>query len=240
MPSSLRLHDGEVHLWRARLDVDAGELSRLSRLLPRGDVERAERFAAVLARSRYTAARGMLRLLLARYLETDAADLVIVDDARGKPRLEDPGSQWLRFNLSHSQDLAVFAIVRDRAVGVDVEYLDQRISTDEIARRHFSPAEQRALAELQGDEGRRAFFSLWTLKEAYVKATGAGLQDALPELPLGDDDGVARSVMDVDPSGRQRHWVLQPFHAAASFAAAAAVEGVAAAIPRTAEWLTIA
>ena len=92
----------------------------------------------------------------------------------GKPYLvSEPG---IHFSLSHSGDWAVCAI-SDHPVGVDIEWCDP--NRRDIASRFFHKDEIRYLNSLPPYARTDAFYSLWTLKESFVKSTGRGL-----DLPL--------------------------------------------------------
>jgi 4'-phosphopantetheinyl transferase len=132
-------------------------------LLPSSDLRRAE-----LEGARWAAARAGLRGILGEYLGEDPAGLRIRDG--GKPRLEPPAP--LRFNLSHSGDVAVVAVATEREVGVDVERVEER-DVERLARRMFLAAEQAAVAE--ADDALLAYHQHWVAKEAFAKATGKGL-----------------------------------------------------------------
>jgi 4'-phosphopantetheinyl transferase len=79
------------------------------------------------------------------------------------------------FNLSHTRDLVVAAVASHGAVGVDVEKIEQTKADFDLARTYFAPAEVEILRRAPPREQAACFFRLWTLKEAYLKATGAGL-----------------------------------------------------------------
>ena len=77
------------------------------------------------------------------------------------------------FNVSHSQDLAVYALCLDAELGVDVERLRAIANVKSIAEEFFSPQENAVLARMKATT--EAFFHCWTRKEALLKAVGAGL-----------------------------------------------------------------
>jgi len=81
----------------------------------------------------------------------------------------------VRFNLAHSADAALIAIAHDREVGVDLERIRHDVESLKLAERFFSPDECERLRHLPDDEANRLFFTLWTCKEAYLKAIGTGL-----------------------------------------------------------------
>lgn len=180
--------------------------ARLAQLLPSSDLRRAEREGA-----RWAHARAGLRRVLAGYLGEDPVALRIRD--QGKPRLE-PKSP-LRFNVSHSGDVALIAVATEREVGVDVERIDERRDVESLARRTFLVGEQAALGE--ADDPLIAFHRHWAAKEAFAKATGKGLRSMRsfevsldgPEGPhlmhVGNDRAEARrwslSLLDSVPEG---------------------------------------
>jgi len=169
----------EVHVWRIELLPSPGVLARLGRHLSPDERRRAERFRFERDQRRFHAARGALRELLGGYLDAEPERLGFAEGAHGKPELAAPGGSGLRFNLSHSGELALCAVARGRELGVDIEQARELADAEAMARRFFSAAENAALAALPDAERLGAFFRCWTRKEAYLKAVGAGLLQAL-------------------------------------------------------------
>ncbi|MFI5268721.1 MAG: 4'-phosphopantetheinyl transferase family protein [Chloroflexota bacterium] len=221
----------ELHLWRAPLDVDPSLLARLAACLSLGELERSARLRQDLDRTRFIAARGWLRMLLARYLESAASGVKLTEGPHGKPRLAS-GPGWLRFNLSHSDRIAVYAVARDREVGVDVERLRSVFPIAEVARHYYSPRELSDLATLPERNRSRAAFDCWTRKEAYLKALGVGLAEGLAEFDVMVRPGERVRMHDswADRAGG-RQWSLDSFDAGPGYAAAVAVEGDGCSIP---------
>ncbi len=124
----------------------------------------------------------------------------------GRPELIDTGR--ISFSLSHTDDLVACAVSGSGIVGMDVEPDRGRADSHAIAERFFTPAEARTVRE-QGDG---AFVRLWTLKEAFVKATGEGLRRPLDSFQFALDpvkletggDGQAWRFAQLKPS--PVHW----------------------------------
>jgi 4'-phosphopantetheinyl transferase len=185
-PIDLRLSHGEVHVWRAALDVPPAYLQSLERVLAAEEVYRAQRFRFERDRGCYVATRGTLRILLGRYLRTDPADVRLGYGKHGKPALAaQPGEGRLRFNVSHSGELALLAFARDREVGVDLEKMRPIPQMDQIAQRFFTAREYAALHKIGLDQRLGAFYCCWTRKEAYIKAKGEGLTIPLDSVDVG-------------------------------------------------------
>jgi 4'-phosphopantetheinyl transferase len=91
-------------------------------------------------------------------------------------------------SLSHTDDVVLFAIARDRLVGVDVERLAADIDPDLLAPRVLHPDEARAMHGFTGEAQRRAFLRVWCRKEAALKVTGIGLLDDLTTLSVMSND----------------------------------------------------
>jgi 4'-phosphopantetheinyl transferase len=198
----------EVHIWQTELDLGRHELGDLYAYLSTEERGRADRYRHDRDRVRCIAARGWLRYLLGSYVGGNPRALVFVQDENGKPRLGGVTGDWLRFNVSHSEGTAVYAVACGREVGVDVERVRDDVPV-EVVRRFFSETEQDALAALPAGLQLRGFFECWTRKEAYLKALGVGLS------------GLARSDADA------ANWSLHSVDAGPGFAAALAVAGSA-------------
>ncbi len=226
-PKTLKLERDEVHVWRASLDLEASSIQSLQETLCVEEQQRAERFHFQKDRDRFIVARGLLRALLSRYLGEEPGHLRFVYNQYGKPALSEAYSKEpLCFNLSHSHGLALYAVTQNRNLGIDLEYIRTDFPYEEIAERFFSPQENAVLRTLPLNMKHEAFFTCWTRKEAYIKATGKGLS-----LPLDQFDVslIPREpAMLLSIAGNQQaacHWSLQELIPVPGYVAALAVEG---------------
>ncbi len=157
-------------------------------LLAEDEVKRANRYYFPRHKRRFTIARAMLRLILSRYCNASAAQLVFDQGHHGKPFLL--GAPQLQFNLSHSEDMALLAVGSEFQLGIDLECFAGR-PYEGIGRQMFSNAENQALFNTPPPLKPLAFFHLWAQKEALIKACGLGLsyptqQFDVPALPSTD------------------------------------------------------
>lgn len=171
----LALAEQEVHVWRADLDRAAHTLTQLTQLLSPDEQTRAHRFRFAVDRRRFIIGRGLLRTILSCYLPLAADRLTFAYGPHGKPSLSNAGSQTLSFNMSHSNQIALYTVTRDRQVGIDVECIRSLQDMDQLAQRFFCPREAVRLQQCAAEQRQELFFRLWTCKEAYLKATGEGL-----------------------------------------------------------------
>lgn len=218
------IDSGSVHLWWEVLDVSEDRLEKLFALLSGEEQERSGRFVYSVHRRRFVAARAMLRLLLGSCLEIPPRDVAIASDERGKPCLENSGTESsLCFNLSHSRGVALFGLALNRRIGVDVEKIAGRRDTDRIARRFFTAREAGKLSAASGSDRLELFFRYWTIKEAYLKATGEGIS-RLGSVEVCLDEKEGCSILDKDFTAAKR-WTIRPVWLRAAYAAAVAFEG---------------
>ena len=187
------------------------------------DDERARQrsFVSPELRRRFGAARAGLRTLLGRHLDLDPRRLAFSANDFGKPRLAGDGQ--IHFNLSHCEERAVLAISDTAEVGIDLER-ERPIEHIDLAKRYFHPNEVTAITASPDEaEQRRAFFLVWTLKEAVVKALGTGLSTPLDSFEVAI--GVSMPRLAIAPEGAPRTWWL---HAAMAdgYGRALAVPGV--------------
>jgi 4'-phosphopantetheinyl transferase len=177
---SLPISADEIHVWSASLERPREVVADHRRLLAPDERQRADRFRFERDRSRFIVGRGVLRILLGRYLGLSPEEVSFRYGAFDKPHLAHPGP-W--FNVSHSGPVALYALSTGGELGIDVELDDADFAQERIAERFFSPAEVKVLRSLPESAQPRAFLTCWTRKEAFIKARGDGLS-----LPLDSFD----------------------------------------------------
>ncbi len=217
-PPDLVLGGDEVHVWRADLaDLEAVDaVAPAAGILTPDERERAAHVQPEGTRRRFVATRAALRHILARYVDATPQAIRFAYGADGKPTLA-AGSGHLQFNLSHSDTLALCAVTRDRAVGIDVERIRSSVRIDGIAARFFPAAEAAALRALPERPRLEAFFASWVRKEAWIKATGKTIWRGLGDAARLSTDGSW-----TDAFGR---WQQVAVDAGAGYAAALVVAG---------------
>jgi 4'-phosphopantetheinyl transferase len=182
---AVELNDDEVHVWLVNAGAKDIPQDGLATSLSEDEKERAARFKFAKDRRLYVAGHAALRSLLADYLRVAADTIHFVSGPHGKPAIASPlAGGGLEFNLSHSHEVALVAVARQRAVGVDVEFVKREFSFDDLARRFFTTKEVAALFELPQPLQCEAFFKCWTSKEAFLKAKGTGLSGKLDEVGI--------------------------------------------------------
>lgn len=218
----------ESHVWYVAPEqvTNASLLAAYRTLLSASERERNARYVFERDRRADLITRALIRTTLSRYYPAvPPAAWAFTPGPFGKPSIvRPPGCPDLQFSISHTDGLVVCLVGVGRDVGVDVENTARSSDIDEvtIAARYFSPSEARAVRSASRTERPDRFFGIWTLKEAYVKARGLGLQLPLDRFSVsigGVTAGVGDASIDVAQSAAiafgpeieddPHHWQLQ-------------------------------
>lgn len=189
-PQRPRLGRGRVHVYLADLTAQADD-----GVLSAEEAARAARFAFDADRRRYAAAHAVLRRILARYLGCAPAEVLYDLGPQGKPALAGGG---LEFNMSHCGDLALYAVTQGREVGVDIERMRPEVGRELAGAGFLTPSETGELLALPEAERPKAFFTVWTRKEACLKATGKGLSTPLNAFSVWPQPDPPFHVVDLE------------------------------------------
>ncbi len=217
------LTEGEVVIWSASLEPGEFWLDRFRSVLSTDEVDRADRFRFEKHRRRFTAARGILRFLLAAQTGTSPESIRFGYETHGKPFIEGA----IRFNMSDSGPFAVYAMTLGKEVGIDIEQIREIHDAGALARRFFAPGEAEIILRTETDQ-RSAFFTCWTRKEAYIKARGEGLSMPLDSFEVSIDPAERPRLVSaaIDPAEVTR-WSMDAFTPATGYIAAIVIEGSA-------------
>jgi 4'-phosphopantetheinyl transferase len=162
--------------WVASDSADAATLAAWHATLEAAEQARAARFQFEHDRRAYIAAHALARAMLSGAVPLPPPAWRFTIGRAGKPEIDPSlGVPWLRFNLSHTRGLVACALARRDDLGLDVEDLSRREASPGLAERHFAPAEVALLAAAPPAARHETFLRIWTLKEAFVKATGDGI-----------------------------------------------------------------
>lgn len=213
----LSLEMERVDLWLVSTEVVAPDGLDACRALMSEEERRRERaFRFDGDRWRHVISRALVRTVLSRYVVKDPSAWRFSSNRYGRPEVseeQDP-HRVLSFNLSHTRNMIALAVRGSLAVGVDVETTPQPGLSIDLAERFFAPTEAAALSRVRGDDFDRSFLEYWTLKEAYIKARGAGLSIPLSDVSfdLSLPSSVRMTIASAlhDSSTRWRCWLLHP------------------------------
>jgi 4'-phosphopantetheinyl transferase len=232
----VRVGAHEIHLWCTFFDEisDAALLSDYRCILTAGELEQERRFYFERDRRRYLITRAMVRTVLSRYAPVAPREWRFRENAYGKPGIDNDAdaARRISFNLSHTHSAILLAVADGVALGVDVENVQAREVSADLAAGFFAPDEVAALSALPADRQQLRFFEYWTLKESYIKARGMGLSIPLDEFSF---EFPAENAIRIHIAGTQNdlpsRWHFWQFQLAAEYLAALCVERVGAICP---------
>ena len=221
----LGAREAHVHVLRSDVLADLSEaelLSRYGHLLSPAECDKQRRFVFEDKRREYLLTRTFVRTVLSRYARVDRRNWRFAANRHGRPFITNPmiGTP-LEFNISTTQGFIVCLVAAIPQVGIDAEFKSRPTRYLEIADRFFSPSEAAALKLLPIAAQRDRFYAYWTLKEAYLKARGGGLNITLDSFSFDLDQReialtFAESVHDEADAWQFAHWALSGEHTCAA------------------------
>jgi 4'-phosphopantetheinyl transferase len=185
------LCDNEIHIWIVQLD--RCPINDSWHLLSANEQNRAGRFRFDVDKARFANGRSALRRILGRYLGAPPKSLRFRYNAHGKPELSE-SPEAIHFNVTHSREIALIALVRNIPIGVDLEAVRNDLSIGDLAEGVLSRRELERFRSTPRDAQQLEFFKTWVVKEAFLKAIGKGLSVAPKSL---EADSLPARLIDV-------------------------------------------
>lgn len=224
----LTLSNDDVHVWCVSLQQPIPIIEQLACLLSADEKDRAARYYFEHLQNSFIVARGMLRILLANYLELQPAQIELTYLPAGKPHLSENLKKSIFFNLSHSHELVLYAFSPNRNVGIDIEHIRPIEDLGSISENNFSATENFELKTLPSEKILEGFFNCWTRKEAYIKAIGDGISFPLQQFDVSLKPGDPANLLRVRGNAREaQRWCMYELHPADDYVGALVVEGSA-------------
>ncbi len=192
--------DESADVWLIKVSEYLSLLRTYAAFLQPDEMARANRYLRKEDHDRFIISRASLRLILSKYNGQQPEAITFGFEQNRKPYIQ--GSN-IQYNLSDSGDQVLIA-VSWQPVGIDVEYIKPAFLYNTILPLNFNQSEIDFINE--ADSSNR-FFTLWTRKEAILKATGIGLTDHLKQIPA------LEGCYDMDGSliATQNNWKLWSF-----------------------------
>lgn len=220
----LTLATNEIHLW----SVDPKSIQQpellyaYSQLLSPEETTKQQRFRFEKDRHSALITRAFVRDLLSYYADVSPADWVFAKGLKDKPEIVNPPLP-LRFNISHTDNLIICAVMLNDDIGCDVENTKRTSDVLSIAKHAFSNVEVNDLLTQPTMLQISRFFDYWTLKESYIKAWGLGLSIPLKDFSFTlperhqqedhdciDDIKLSFAAHRIDDANIWRNWLFYP------------------------------
>jgi 4'-phosphopantetheinyl transferase len=210
------ISNNEVHIWRINIRQNLSLLNQFKALLNPAELVRAGKYLQRKDHDRFIVSRGAQRIILGWYLNTPAQQIEFVLGDNKKPYLFSEDGNPFHYNLSHSRDWIILAIATSQ-VGTDVEFIDETFKFQDILPDNFSKEEA---AYINQGNSKESFFTLWTRKEAILKATGQGLGEHLQITPVLNGEHPLHHTL----TGANKNWILNSFNIQPGYISCVVVE----------------
>lgn len=215
---------GEVHIFIVDIAQAKVPASDFLACMSPEEKKKADAYRFYADRERFVVARGILRTLLGDVLSVNAGSITFETAPTGKPKLsiQHGITPPLSFNVSHSGNIALIALAADRDIGLDVEHMRDIPDADRLVEAFFSKTEREQYNAIPPEKRSHFFYTLWTCKEAIVKATGEGLACGLDSFSVSITRNGEPTILK-PPGGRQgdgRSWRLGTFAPSPGYVAA--------------------
>ncbi len=221
-----RLFLDSIQLWYVDVcQLSASFYQRLFDSLSPDERERAASFKFEEDQYIFVIARGILRHLLAAYLKQSPSDIDFTYNAYGKPFLKQPKQDNpIYFNLSHSNDMVVYAFSLEKFIGIDIEYMKVDIVEPGVVQQVLSEKEQKVFYRKPIEKQPLSFFRIWVCKESLIKALGHGFSYSPLKIELDiSKDPISLSKEEQDKLFAQK-WLLKEFSLTYGYVGAVALK----------------
>ena len=209
--NKLNLRENLIHLWYIPLDKVFFS-SELGLVLAKEELQKAQNFYFENLRVNYIIKRNALRWILSKYCNVAPQDIVIQYTGDQKPFIA-TNIVNIQFNMSDSHKMAVVAVTQNCCIGLDIEFVVPITNIYSIVQHFFSEKEFNKFAKLQTKQQLEAFYTLWTRKEAFVKAIGTGLAFPLNKFSVNFLPDEPLELIEITDSLEQvSNWTLQAFN----------------------------
>ncbi len=208
-----------IYIWRIQLQPSPEDVSHLLSVLDEEELARYRKLIPSAAKQQFILSHYATRIILAYHLNLSPSKVRIYRTSNGKPTLD--SSYTLYFNLTHSHNLALLAVSSTHEVGIDIEYQQRAIEYTSVGKRFFSPLEYRYLQSVDPKQQRPVFFTIWTRKEAFIKALGEGLRYPLSRFSVSPERSTPINVRDLQ--GKPLPYTLHDIPLADDYSGALAI-----------------
>ena len=194
LPENIKLNKNIVHVYYTDLTKAYNCLQRFYKMLSDDEKDRAGKYHFEKDRNNYLVSRGLLRLILSKYLSIKAQEIIFEYNKYGKPYLKNNN---LSFNIAHSSSTFIMTVTKEYDIGIDIEFMRDDLEIINMANNFFSEYEIKELLSLDQTNRLEGFYNCWTRKEAFIKAVGKGLSIPLDSFDVELDPEKLVKILDI-------------------------------------------
>jgi 4'-phosphopantetheinyl transferase len=219
----MNLNYNTIHISKCLLNQPEEVITGIFSLLSDAEKIKAEKIKLPQVKNRWIVSRGVLRLLLSNYCSCSTKEIEFNFNEFGKPLLSN--NPEISFNLSHSENLALYIFTHNRKVGIDLEKIGELTDIDGLSRLCFSDHEKKWFNKFSPAEKKELFYKIWTCKEAYIKAIGKGFSFSPVNITLDMSSDKEIYFKEIIGDDDFRKWNIVKINAHPDFISTALIEG---------------
>ncbi|GAA4882301.1 4'-phosphopantetheinyl transferase superfamily protein [Flaviramulus aquimarinus] len=224
-----KLPNNKIHIWFVNFDISEKKRNILSSLLSEDELIKASKFHFKKDRNQSIITRGALRLLSSYYLNKKAKNIGFAYGEYGKPEYN--FNTKLKFNVSHSNNMAVLGFILNSAIGVDIEKIKDDFDVLDIAGNFFSELEIKALKKVPKEKQAAYFYRCWTRKESFIKGKAKGLSFPLDSFSVSIQSDKETELLETKWDEKEKNtWKLFTFSPHQDYIGAVSAQGPVTAI----------
>ena len=163
--------------------------------LSEDEKERADKLKVKQKRKQFIVSRSVLRKLISNCIDKNYDEIKFYYAEHDKPFIKEKhNNKTIKFNISHSEDYILIALTLENRVGIDIEKINKKIDAESLSKRFFSQNEYEYLKSIEINKKLDAFYTIWTKKEAFIKATGKGVAFGLDKFSVTSDKQIISKI----------------------------------------------
>jgi 4'-phosphopantetheinyl transferase len=218
------LPTNQTHIWFINFDITEEKFNSLNSFLSKDEIIKASKFRFKKDKNCSIISRGALRLLSSKYLNIKPEDIIFKYGKYGKPEYNIDTE--LKFNVSHSGNMAILSFVKDFDIGVDIEKIKDDFDVLDIATNYFSELEIEALKKVSKEKQAEHFYRCWTRKESFIKAKSQGLSFPLDSFSVCINSDKETELLETKWDKEEKDtWELFTFSPHQNYIGAVSIQG---------------
>lgn len=170
-------------------NLDDYDVQQFHHFLSADERERSAKLKVEVKKKQFMLSRSLLRKILSNITEKNHNEIKFYYGNHNKPYIKEKhNNKMIEFNISHSDQYILIGLSLHNKVGVDIEKVNKEIDFESLSKRFFSKKEKEYIKGIDPENKPDAFFTIWTRKEAFIKATGKGIAYGLDTFSVITDE----------------------------------------------------
>ena len=183
-PKGLLLSQNQIDIWLLFCPAPYDLIDHILPFLADEEIHRMNKYYFRRDQIKFAISRYHLKELLGKYLDQTSKNIVIEYRKYSKPFIGAKHHSHIKFNISHSGEMFIYAFSLDQDIGIDIEKYNANVDVMKISKKYFSKEEKKILYTAEKKSIFNLFYNIWTCKEAYLKYNEIGLNTTINSFSI--------------------------------------------------------